>query len=376
MDTDKHTSITPYLQLMVSHGASDLFFSVGAKPKVKVGPRVRSVGTEPMTAKVLAGMLSEIVSDAQAGQLETQLELNCGFSARGIGRFRLYAYRQRGELAMVVRYVRHHIPTIESLGLPRTLEGIVLQKRGLVLVVGATGSGKSTTLAAMIDHRNTQTSGHILTIEDPIEFLHPHKRSVVDQREVGIDTLSYEEALKNALRGAPDLIMIGEVRDAETMLHALRFAETGHLCLATLHATNTAHAVERAINFFPEEAKNRVQNDLSLQLKAIIAQRLVATTDGDNRVPAVEVLLKTPHITELIEKGKIHELHEIMAKRTTEGIQTFDQALFELWKAGRIDAKDAVRNADSEHEVRMRIEFSEPGTFSSVAPEELSISDE
>ena len=194
MDTDKHTSITPYLQLMVSHGASDLFFSVGAKPKVKVGPRVRSVGTEPMTAEVLRSMLSEIVSDAQRAQLETQLELNCGFSTRGIGRFRLYAYRQRGELAMVVRYVRHRIPTIQSLGLPRTLEDIVLQKRGLVLVVGATGSGKSTTLAAMIDHRNTQTSGHILTIEDPIEFLHPHKRSVVDQREVGKDHRGQAEA--------------------------------------------------------------------------------------------------------------------------------------------------------------------------------------
>ena len=370
------SSITPYLKLMVEQGASDMFFSVGAKPKVKVGPRVRSVGKEPITAAILNAMFANTVDEAARAQFAEQLELNCGFSAAGIGRFRLYAYRQRGEVAMVVRYVRHDVPSIRALGLPRTLEELVLQKRGLVLVVGATGSGKSTTLAAMIDHRNSNTPGHILTIEDPIEFVHPHKRSVVDQREVGIDTLSYGEALKNALRGAPDLIMIGEVRDAETMQHALRFAETGHLCLATLHATNAAHAVERVVNFFPDEAKNRILNDLSLQLKAIVAQRLVATIDGEDRVAAVEVMLKTPHITELIEKGRIHELREIMEKRTTEGIQTFDQALFELWKAGRIDARDAVRNADSEHEVRMKIEFAKPGTFSTLAPEELSIGDE
>jgi twitching motility protein PilU len=370
--SSQYSNIAPYLKLMVDHGASDLFFSVGARPKVKVESAVRSVGQDVMTPESMRLLLGDVLDAEQQQQFHDTLEFNSGFSVAGIGRFRLYVFRQRGEPSMVVRYVRQSVPSIAELGLPQTLERLVMEKRGLILVVGATGCGKSTTLAAMIDHRNTHSTGHILTIEDPIEIVHNHKRSVVDQREVGIDTLSYGEALKNALRGAPDLIMIGEVRDAETMQHALRFAETGHLCLATLHATNSTHAVERVINFFPEESKNRLLGDLSLNLKAIVAQRLLPGKEGV-RVAAVEVLLRTPHTVELIEKGKIHEMRELMAKRTAEGIQTFDEAVFKLWQDGRVEARDAVRYAESEHEVRMRIEFAKPGTFASVAPEELSL---
>jgi len=367
--------LNPYLQLMVDQGGSDMFFSVGARPEVKVEGRTLPVGKDAATPEIMQRFLEQALDDDQRAQFARDLELNCGLSVSGIGRFRLYVYRQRGQVAMVVRHVKHRIPSIEELSLPSMLEDLIMEKRGLVLVVGATGSGKSTTLAAMLDHRNQHATGHILTVEDPIEFVHPHKRSVVDQREVGIDTLSYGDALKNALRGAPDLIMIGEVRDAETMQHAVRFAETGHLCLATLHATNARQAVERAANFFPEEAKNRLLQDLSLNLKAIVAQRLIPGIGG-KRVAAVEVMRNTPHIAELIEKGRITEIQEIMAKHTEKGVVTFDQSVFALWEAGRISPREALRYADSQHEVRMRIEFAKPGTFSEIDPENLSIQDE
>ena len=367
--------LNPYLQLMVDQGGSDMFFSVGARPEVKVEGRTLPVGREPATPEIMEQFVEQALDEAQRAQFARDLELNCGLSVRGIGRFRLYVYRQRGAIAMVVRHVKDRIPSIRELSLPSTLEELIMEKRGLVLVVGATGCGKSTTLAAMLDYRNQHSTGHILTVEDPIEFVHPHKRSVVDQREVGIDTLSYADALKNALRGAPDLIMIGEVRDAETMQHAVRFSETGHLCLATLHATNARQAVERAVNFFPEEAKNRLLQDLSLNLKAVIAQRLVPGAGG-RRVAAVEVMRNPPHIAELIEKGRIVEIQEIMAKQTEKGVVTFDQSVFELWQAGRISPREAVRFADSQHEVRMRIEFAKPGTFSNVDPADLSIQDE
>jgi twitching motility protein PilU len=364
--------LNAYLQLMVDQGGSDMFFSVGARPELKLEGRTLPVGRVAMTAEHMAAFIEQALDDDLRERFGRELEINCGLSVPGIGRFRLYVYRQRGEVAMVLRHVQEHIPSIEELALPDTLRELVLEKRGLVLVVGATGSGKSTTLASMIDYRNQHATGHIITVEDPIEFVHPHKRSVVDQREVGIDTLSYAEALKNALRGAPDLIVIGEVRDAETMQHAVRFAETGHLCLATLHAANARQAVERAMNFFPDEAKSRLLQDLSLNLRAVIAQRLVPGVDG-RRVAAVEVMRNTPHIAELIEKGRIPEIQEIMLKQTEKGVVTFDQSVFELWRAGRVHATEAVRYADSQHEVRMRIEFEDPGTFSEIDPEDLSI---
>jgi len=364
--------LNSYLQLMVDQGASDLFFSVGARPEVKVEGRTLPVGKEALTGTHMAELLGQALDEAQRAEFARALELNCGLSVPGIGRFRVYAYRQRGEVAMVVRHVKDRIPGIQELSLPPVLEELVMGKRGLVLVVGATGSGKSTTLASMIDHRNRHATGHILTIEDPIEFLHPHRRSVVDQREVGIDTLSYAAALRNALRGAPDVIVIGEVRDAETMQHAVRFAETGHLCLATLHATNARQAIERAANLMPEEAKSRLLQDLSLNLRAVVAQRLIPGLGG-KRVAAVEVLRSTPHIVELIEKGRIAEIGEIMAKHTEKGVQTFDQSVFVLWQEGRISAREAVRYADSQHEVRMRIEFAKPGTFSGADPQDLSL---
>ncbi len=359
---------------MVEKGASDMFFSVGARPEIKVEGRAVPVGKEALDAAALHALADAILDEEKWATFNAALELNTGLSVPGIGRFRVYLYRQRGEIAVVLRLIKQEIPSIEALGLPPVLERLIMEKRGLILVVGATGSGKSTTLAAMIDHRNANATGHILTVEDPIEFIHPHKRSVVDQREVGIDTLSYEDALRNALRSAPDLIMIGEVRDAETMKHAVRFAETGHLCLATLHATNAAQAIERAINFFPEDAKARLLQDLSLQLKAIVAQRLIPGLTG-TRVAAVEVMISSPHIADLIEKGRISELKEAMEKAGGASAQTFDTAVFRLWEAGRISPREALRYADSAHEVRMRIEFARPGTFSDVDPADLAIQD-
>ncbi len=364
--------LEPYLRLMAEKGASDIFFSVGARPEVKVEGRSIAVGKERLDADALHA-IAEAVLDADGWrEFERALELNTSLAVPGVGRFRAYVYRQRGAIAVVLRAIKQQIPSLADLGLPPVLGDLVMDKRGLILVVGATGSGKSTTLASMIDHRNANATGHILTVEDPIEFVHPHQRSVVDQREVGIDTLSYEEALKNALRSAPDLITIGEVRDAETMQHALRFAETGHLCMATLHATNAAQAIERAVNFFPEDAKPRVLQDLALNLRAIVAQRLVPGVDGA-RVAAVEVMLRTALICSLIEKGQITELRVAMEKGAELGTQTFDGAVFALWKAGRIEPREALRYADSAHEVRMRIEFETPGTFTDIDPEELTI---
>ena len=366
--------LKPYLALMVDQGGSDMFFSVGARAELKVEGRTLPIGKEALSAADLADFASQCLDAEQRAAFDQDLELNASLSVTGVGRFRLYVFRQRGEIAMVLRHVKDHIPNIEELSLPPLLEELIMQKRGLVLVVGATGSGKSTTLAAMIDFRNQHATGHILTIEDPIEFVHPHKRSVVDQREVGIDTRSYADALKNALRGAPDLIMIGEIRDAQTMQHAVRFAETGHLCLATLHASNARQTIERAVNFFPEDAKNRMLQDISLNLSAIVAQRLIPGLDG-KRAAAVEIMRNTPHISDLIEKGRIPEIQQIMAKHTEKGVQTFDESVFALWQQGRISARDAVRYADSQHEVRMRIEFAKPGTFPGADPGDLSIQD-
>jgi twitching motility protein PilU len=343
---------------MVEKEASDLFFYVGAAVNIKIEGAVRAIGNKPLGPGEVRNIAYSIMSDDQTREFENELELNFAIPLQGVGRFRANVFRQRGEVAMVVRYIKGDIPQVEELGLPPLLRNLILEKRGLILVVGSTGSGKSTTLAAMVDHRNESTSGHILTIEDPIEFTHPHKRSVVGQREVGIDTHNYGNALRSALREAPDVILIGEIRDYETMRYALSYAETGHLCLSTLHSNNANGALERIVNFFPESARAQLFMDLSLNLKAIISQRLIKGNDG-MRVPAVEVMLNTPYIADLIQKGKLDAIKDAMAQGTENGMQTFDQALFKLYKQGRISRDEAIRNADSRNNVGLQIRLSE-----------------
>lgn len=312
------------------------------------------IGDKRMEPGKVRELAYSIMTDEQKSEFERTLECNLAISVGGLGRFRVNVFRQRGDVAMVLRYIKGSIPSIEELSLPETLKDLIQEKRGLILVVGSTGSGKSTTLASMIDHRNETTQGHILTIEDPIEFLHTHKKSVVDQREVGLDTLTFENALHNALREAPDVILIGEIRDSKTMQHATAYAETGHLCLATLHANNANQAIDRIINFFPDSAHKQLYNDLSLNLKAVVSQRLIPTVDG-KRVPAVEILLATSFISELIQKGDIHSIKEAMEQGKGQGMQTFDGALYELYKAGKITVEEALRNADSRNNLSLKI---------------------
>lgn len=354
--------ITPFFKLMVDRGASDLFFSVGAPPNMKVEGITAPVGQAPIKSQQMIEIARSIMNDAQQKEFEATMELNMAISIEGIGRYRINLFRQRGEVAMVIRYIKGHIPSLETLHLPPILSSLVMDKRGLVLVVGATGSGKSTSLAAMIDYRNINHTGHILTIEDPVEYLHQHKKSIVDQREVGIDTESYDNALKNAMREAPDVILIGEIRDRSTMKHAIAYAETGHLCLSTLHANNASQAMDRVINFFPEEARQQLLTDLSLNLCGVISLRLIPGLNNQ-RIPAVEVLLNTPYIADLIEKGKIEEIKEVMGRSTDVGMQTFDQALFDLYKAGKISKEDAIQYADSKNNVGLKIRLSEEGNF-------------
>lgn len=350
--------ITPYLRLMADKKASDLFFYVGAPVHVKIQGTVRPIGNKPLGPGGVREIAYSIMKDDQIKEFEHEMELNFAIPLQGVGRFRANVFRQRGEVSMVVRYIKSDIPQVEELGLPPLLKHLIMEKRGLLLVVGATGSGKSTTLAAMIDHRNANTPGHILTIEDPIEFTYTHKKSVVGQREVGIDTHSYDNALRSALREAPDVILIGEVRDAATMKFALSYAETGHLCLSTLHANNAYGALERIVNFFSEVARPQLLMDLSLNLRAIVSQRLIKSLDGE-RVPAVEVMLNTPYIADLIQKGKIDHVKDAMAQGTETGMVTFDQALFALWKAGKISKDEAIKNADSKNNVGLQIRLSE-----------------
>lgn len=346
--------ISPFLKLMVEKGASDLFFSVGAPVNIKIEGVTRPLKMPPLQPGEIGAIAHSLMSPKQIAEFETRLELNLALVDEQIGRFRVNLFMQRGETGMVVRHIKSTIPPIAELGLPPVLERLVMLKRGLVLIVGATGSGKSTTLAAMVNHRNRNASGHILTVEEPIEFIHEHQRSVVDQREVGIDTLSYDDALKNAMREAPDVIVIGEIRDRATMQHAIAYSETGHLCLSTLHANNANQAIERAINFFPEDAHRQLLLDLGINLAGVIAQRLVPGL-RQKLVPAVEVLLSSAHVADLISKGDIAGIKDAMSHGNEIGMRTFDQALFELFMEGRISREEALRNADSRTDLSLRI---------------------
>ncbi|HFE48742.1 MAG TPA: PilT/PilU family type 4a pilus ATPase [Chromatiaceae bacterium] len=354
--------ILPYLKLMVQKNGSDLFFSTGAPPNLKAEGRTAPIGTTAMEPGHVKQLAYSIMSDDQVREFEATLESNLAISINRLGRFRVNVFRQRGDVAMVIRYIKGVIPNFAELQLPDLLSELIMLPRGLLLIVGSTGSGKSTTLASMIDYRNQNATGHILTIEDPIEYLHTHKKSIVDQREVGLDTLSFEVALKNAMREAPDVILIGEIRDADTMQHAIAYAETGHLCLSTLHANNANQALDRIVNFFPDTAHRQLYSDLSLNLKGVISQRLIKTPNG-GRVPAVEMLVLTSYISELIQKGDIHTIKEAMEQGQERGMQTFDQALYQLYKEGKITLEDALENADSRNNLSLKIRLDEGGDF-------------
>lgn len=338
--------LTQFFRLMAEKRASDLFFSAGAPVYIKIEGEIRPVNQQVFDAALVKKVAYALMTDEQIKTFESTLEMNLGVSVPNCGRFRVNVFRQRGSVAMVIRYITDQVPSIEALGLPPVLNELVMHKRGLILVVGATGSGKSTTLAAMIDHRNAHSTSHILAIEDPIEFVHKHKRSIVNQREVGIDTSSYANALVNALREAPDVLLIGEIRDQETMRQALIYTQTGHLCLATLHANNAYHALNRIISLFPAEMQEGLLLDLAMSLKAVISQRLVKGVDG-KRVAAIEILVNNMHIAELIQRREIDKIKEAIEQSLVEGAQTFEESLLELHLAGRISKEEALLNADS-----------------------------
>ena len=345
------------LRLMLNKGGSDLFLTAEFPPAFKVDGRIQPVSNVALTVQHTTELARALMSDKQAAEFEAHKEINFAISPAGIGRFRVNAFMQLGRVGIVLRTIKSEIPTVEQLQLPLILKDLALAKRGLMIVVGATGSGKSNSLAAIVGHRNEHSHGHIVTIEDPVEFVHPHRNCIVTHREVGVDTESWEIALKNTLRQAPDVIMIGEIRDRETMEHAVAFAETGHLCLATLHSNSANQALDRIINFFPEERRAQLLMDLSLNLKAIISQRLIPSLTGKGRVPAVEIMLNSPLIADLIYKGDVGGIKEIMKKSRELGMQTFDQALFDLFEAGRISYDDALRNADSVNDLRLNIKL-------------------
>ena len=358
MDRDQASKfINDLLRLLVSRSGSDLFITGDFPPAMKIDGKITKVSPQPLTAAHTLALARAIMNDKQAAEFERTKECNFAIAPPSLGRFRVNAFIQQGQVGMVMRVIPVTLPTIDGIGMPQVLKDVVMTKRGLTILVGATGSGKSTTLAAMVDWRNEQSHGHIITIEDPIEFVHPHKNCVITQREVGLDTDSWEAALKNSLRQAPDVILMGEIRDRETMEHAIAFAETGHLCMATLHANSANQALDRIINFFPEERRSQLLMDLSLNLKALISQRLVPKQDGRGRFAAVEVMLNSPLISDLIFKGDVSEIKEIMKKSRQLGMQTFDQALFDGFENQQITYEEALRNADSVNDLRLQIKL-------------------
>ena len=349
--------INDLLKLMLTRKGSDLFITADFPPAIKVDGKVTKLSAQPLTAAHTLTLVRSVMSDKQAAEFEATKECNFAISPAGIGRFRCNAFVQAGKVGMVLRVIPQELPTIDSLGMPQILKDVAMTKRGLAILVGATGSGKSTTLAAMVDWRNTNSSGHIITIEDPVEFVHPHKNCIVTQREIGLDTENWEAALKNSLRQAPDVILMGEIRDRETMEHAMAFSETGHLCLATLHANSANQALERIVNFFPEDRRQQLLMDLSLNLRALISQRLIPRESGKGRVAAVEILLNSPLIADLIFKGEVAEIKEVMKKSRELGMQTFDQSLFDLFENNLISYEDTLRNADSTNDLRLQIKL-------------------
>ena len=350
-------AIHALLAQMRVRGGSDLFITAGFPPAIKLDGKLTPLDATPLPAAQAASYVRALMNDKQAQAFEASREANFAISPEGLGRFRVSAFMQLGQAGMVLRTINTAIPELGKLGLPAILQEVVMSKRGLVIMVGATGCGKSTTLAAMVGHRNANSHGHIITIEDPVEFVHPHGNCIVTQREVGVDTEDWATALKNTLRQAPDVIQIGEIRDRETMDHAIAFAETGHLCLATLHANNANQALDRIINFFPEERRQQLLMDLSLNLKGLISQRLIPSKDGAGRKVAMEILLNSPLMSDLIFKGQVHDIKELMKKSRELGMQTFDQALFDLHELDLISYEDALRNADSVNDLRLSIKL-------------------
>jgi len=347
-----------YLQILIDRDGSDLYLSTGAPPSIKAMGQLMPIAEAPLPKGRVGQLAYAAMNEEQIKEFESKPEMNLAISEDSLGRFRVNIFKQRGEVAMVIRSIVTDIPYFKDLGLPAILPELVMEKRGLILFVGGTGSGKSTSLASLIDHRNTNSAGHIITIEDPVEFVHRHKKSIVNQREVGMDTDNYEDALENTLRQAPDVILIGEIRSRETMEHAIAFAETGHLCLSTLHANNANQALDRIINFFPEERHKQLFLDLSLNLRGIISQRLIPTVDG-KRAAAIEVLTGTPRVKDLIKKGDVISLKEVMEKSAGQGMKSFDQALLELYQQGKISLEETLRNADSANNLRLKITLSE-----------------
>ena len=361
------TVINKYLNVLAKNDGSDLYLSTGAPPCAKFQGTLKPLPREVLKAGEVEAIANGIMDDEQRAIFNNDLEMNLAMSLPGIGRFRVNIFKQRNEVAIVARNINTDIPKFDDLGLPPVLKELVMNKRGLVLFVGGTGSGKSTSLAALIDYRNSNVGGHIITIEDPVEFVHKHKKSIINQREVGVDTRSFKNALKNTLRQAPDVILIGEIRDRETMEHALEFSETGHLAISTLHANNANQALDRVLHFFPEEAKEQVLLDLSFNMKAIVAQQLIPSADQTRRWAAVEVLLATPLVKERVRNGEIEDLKNIMAASNHHGMVTFDQCLFGMYKEGKITYDEAIRHADSANEGRLAVKMSEGGDADSLS---------
>ncbi len=365
-----------FLRRMIKVDGSDLFITAGFPPAIKVDGEIRPVTDTPLTAQQSSVLVRSIMNDRQTKAFDAEKECNFAIAPTNIGRFRVSAFIQQGQVGCVCRTINTEIPTIEEMELPVILKDIVMSKRGLVILVGGTGTGKSTTLAAMVGHRNAATHGHIITIEDPIEYVHEHKGCVITQREIGVDTEDWHVALKNTLRQAPDVILIGEIRDRETMEYGIQFAETGHLCLATLHANSANQALDRIINFFPEEKRDQLLMDMSLNMKALVSQRLLPRESGTGRVAAMEIMLNSPLIADLIFKGEVAQIKEVMAKSTRLGMRTFDQSLFDLYEQGMISYDEAMRNADSMNEVRLRIKLESKRGAKEVESDQFEVIEE